>query len=73
MHFVLLRTNAGDSNTKRSINNVQSKHRIHVILESEDHVTVPAPEEIRSQIVKKEMSLLEATRKRSNNLEKTNP
>ena len=70
---MLLKTNAGDSNTKRSINNVQSKNRIHVILESEDHITVPAPEEIRSQIVKKEMSLSEATRKRSNNLEKTNP
>jgi len=52
---------------------VQSKHRIHVILESEDHITVPAPEEIQSQVVKKEMSLFESTRKRSNNLEKTIP
>jgi len=27
------------------------KHRIHVILESEDHKTIPAQEEIQSQIV----------------------
>jgi len=32
--------------------------------------TIPAQEEIRSQIVKKEMSLFEAANKRSNNLEK---
>jgi len=38
--------------------------------ESEDHKTIPAQEEIRSQIVIKEMSLFEATRKRSNNPEK---
>ena len=37
----------------------QSKHRIHVILESEDY-NIPAQEEIRSQIMKKEMSLFEA-------------
>jgi len=70
---VLLETNAGDSKTKRAINHVQSKHRIHVILESEQHTTVPAPENIRSQIVKKEMTLFVATGKRSNNLEKTIP
>jgi len=40
---------------------------------SEDHKTIPAQEEIRSQIVKKEMNLFEATKKRSNNLEKTVP
>jgi len=39
-------------------------------LESEDHKTIPAQEEIRSQIVKKKMSLFEATKKRPNNLEK---
>jgi len=32
--------------------------------------TIPAQEEIRAQIVKKEMSFFEATNKRSNNLEK---
>jgi len=49
---------------------LKSKYRIHVILESEDHKTIPEQEEILSQIVKKEMSLFEATKKRSNNLEK---
>jgi len=49
---------------------LKSKHRIHVILESEDHETIPAQEEIQSQIVKKEMSLFEAKKKRLNNLEK---
>jgi len=49
------------------------KHILQVILENEDHKTIPAQEEIRSQIVKKEMSLFEATKKRSNNLEKTVP
>jgi len=46
---------------------LKSKHRIHA---DEDHKTIPAQEEIRSQIVKKEMSLFETTKKRSNNLEK---
>ena len=46
------------------------KHRIHVILDSEDHKTIPAQEEIRSQIMIKEMCLFEAAKKRSNNLEK---
>jgi len=49
---------------------LKSKHRIHVIHEGEDHKTIPAQEEIRSQIANKEMSLFEATKKRSNNLEK---
>jgi len=49
---------------------LKSKHRIHVTHESEDHKTIPAQEEILSQIVKKEMSLFEATKKRSHNLEK---
>jgi len=49
---------------------LKSKHRIHVIHESEDHKTLLAQEEILSQIVQKEMSLFEATKKRSNNLEK---
>jgi len=50
---------------------LKSKHRIHVILESGNQTTIRAQEEIRSQIVKKEMSLSEATKKRSNDLEKT--
>jgi len=49
---------------------LKSKHRICAIHEGEDHKTVPVQEEIRSQIVEKEMSLFEATKKRSNNLEK---
>ena len=48
-------------------------NRIHVIHESEDHKTITEQEEIRSQIVIKEMSLFEATKKGSNNLEKTAP
>jgi len=46
---------------------LKSKHRIH---ESEDHKTIPAQEEILSQIVKNEMSIFEAAKNRSNNLEK---
>jgi len=60
----------GGSSTESLINHVKSKHTIHVIHESEDHKTIPAQEEILSQIVKKEMNLFEATKKRSNNLEK---
>jgi len=52
------------------INQLKSKHRIHVTHEGEDHKTIPAQEEIRSQIVKNEMSLFEAANKRSNNFEK---
>jgi len=48
---------------------LKSKHRVNVIHESEDHKTIPAQEEILSQIVENEMSLFEATRKRSNILE----
>jgi len=51
--FVLLETNAGRSSTKSLINHLNSKLRIHVILESEDQKTIRAQEEIRSQIVKK--------------------
>ena len=71
--FVLRDTNVGGSNTESLINHLNSKHIIHVILESEDHKTIPEQEEIRSQIVKKEMSLFEATKKRSNNLKETVP
>jgi len=49
---------------------VKSKHTIHIIHESEDHKTIPAQVDILSQIVKKEMNVFEATKKRSNNLEK---
>jgi len=65
--FVLCESNAGGSSTESLINHLK-KHRIHVILESEDHKTIPEEEEIQSQIVKKEMSHIEATKKRSHNL-----
>jgi len=70
---VLHYTNGGGSSTNSLINHLKLKHRIHVILESGDHKTIPVQEEIRSQIVIKEMSRFEATKKRSNNLEKTVP
>jgi len=68
MQFVLRATNVDASNTESLINHLKSKNRIHVILESEDHKTITEQEEIRSQIVKKEMSLFAATKKGSNNL-----
>jgi len=70
---VLLESNAGGSSTERLINQLKSKHRIHVILESEDNKTIPEQEETRSQIVKKEMSIFEATKQRSNYPEKNIP
>ena len=63
-------TKGVDSSIERSIIHLKSKHRIHVVLEwrpQNYHGTWT--EEIRSQIVIKEMSLFEAI-KRSNNLEK---
>jgi len=70
VQFALRYTKGGGSSTKSFINHLKSKHRVHVIHESEGNKTIPAQEEIRSQIVKKEMSLSEATKKRSNNPEK---
>ena len=70
MQFVLRYTKGDGSSTAGLINHLKSKHRILVINENEDHKTIPAQEEILSQIVKKEMSTFEATKKRSNNLEK---
>ena len=68
---MLLYTKGGSSSTEFFVNHLKSKHRIHVTHESEDNKTIPAQEEILSQIVKNEMSLFEAaTKKRSNNLEK---
>jgi len=67
---VLRYTKGGGSSIKSLINHLKSKHRIRVIYEGEDHKTIQAQEEIRSQIVKKKRSLFEATKKRSNNLEK---
>jgi len=66
---VLRYTKGGVSSTESLINDLKSKHRIHVILESEDHKTILAHEGFRSQIVIKEMGLFEATKKRLNNLE----
>jgi len=70
VQLVLRYTKGGGSSTESLISHLKSKHIIHVIHESEDHKTIPAVEEIRSQIVIKETSLFEATTKRSNNLEK---
>jgi len=47
---------------------LKSINQFALNFESEDHNTIPAQEETRSQIVIKEMSLFEATKKRSNNL-----
>ena len=70
MQFVLRYTKGGGSSTKSLINHLKSKHRNHVTYKSEEHKSIPAQEEIISQIVKKEMSLFEATKKRSNTFEK---
>jgi len=67
VQFVLRYTKGGGSSNE-SLNHLKLKHRIHVNLEGEDHKTIPAQEEIRSQIMKKK-SLFEAIKK-SNNLEK---
>jgi len=63
-------TKRGVSSTESLINHLKSKNRIQAFLESEDHNIIPGQEEIRSQIVIKEMSLFEATNKISNHLEK---
>jgi len=55
----------GGSSTIRLFKHLKSKHRIHAIHESEDHKTILAQEEIRSQIVKKETSLPETAKKES--------
>jgi len=52
-------TKGGGSSTESFINHLKSRHRIH---ECENHKTIPAQEEIRSQIVIKEMSLVKATK-----------
>jgi len=59
---VLRYTQGGGSSTEFLINHLKSKRRIQ---EGENHKTIPAQEEIRSQIVIKEMSLFETTKKRS--------
>jgi len=51
IQFVLRYTKGGGSSTESLINHLKSKHRIHIIHESEDHKTIPAQEEIISQIV----------------------
>jgi len=57
---VLCYTKGGGSSTESLINLFKSKH---IIYESEDHKIVLAQEEIRSQIVMKEIGLLEATKR----------
>jgi len=61
----VIRYTKGVSSTESLNKRLKSKHRIH---ENEDDKTIPAQKEIRSQIVKKEMSLFEPTKKRSNKL-----
>jgi len=46
VQFVLRYTKRGTSSTESLIINLKSKHRIQVILESDDHNTIPAQEEI---------------------------
>jgi len=58
----VLRYTKGGSSTNCLINHLKSKHRIH---EGENHKSIPAQEEILSQIMIKEMSLFEATKNRS--------
>jgi len=70
VQVVLRYTKGGGSSTESLINHLKSKHTIQASLESEDHNIIPAQEEIRSQIVIKEMGLSETTKKRSNNREK---
>jgi len=72
VQFVLRYTRVGSS-TESLINHLNSKHRIHGIHGSEDQKTIPAQEEIRSQTVIQEMSLLKATKMRSNHLQKHLP
>jgi len=62
VQFVLRYTKGGGSNTDCLISHLKPKHRTY---EGENHKTIPAQDEIRSQIVIKEMSLFEATKKRS--------
>jgi len=64
VQFVLRCTKGCGSSTENMINHLKPKHRTHVIHESEDHTTTPAQEEIRSQIVKRKISLLEGTKQR---------
>jgi len=70
VQFVLLYSKRGGSSTESLINHLNLKHRIHVIHESEDHKSIVAQEKILSQFMKKEMSLVEVAKKRSNNVEK---
>jgi len=51
VQFVLLYIKGGGSNTESLISHLKSKNRIH---EGENHKTIPAQEEIRSQTVIKE-------------------
>ena len=64
MQFVLRYTKEGGSSTERMINHLKSKFKIHVIHEGEDdYKTIPAQEEIRSQIVKKKSVCLRLKRR----------
>jgi len=52
----------GGSSSESLINDLKSKHRIHVTHANENYKNIPAQQEIRSQIVKKEICLFEATK-----------
>jgi len=53
---------ADGSSTKRLISHLKSKHRVYVIHDSENHKTILAQKDIRSQTVKTEMSVFESTK-----------
>jgi len=65
VQFVLRYAKGGGSSTESLINHFKPNHRIH---EGKNHKSIPAQEEIRSKIVKKEMSLFGATEKRSDKM-----
>ena len=63
-------TNTEDSQIQQKSKKMTLSEEFASFLESEQNKIIPVREEIRSQTVKKEMSLFEATKKRPENLEK---
>ena len=64
--------NAEDSQIKGKSKKMTLSEECASFLESEHNKTIPVHEEIRSQTVEKEISLLELTKKRPDNLKKLN-
>jgi len=62
VQFAFRYAKGGGSSTKHLFKHLKSNHRINVIHESDDHKIIPAQEEIRLQIVKKETSLPKTTK-----------